>query len=600
MRTSFPALRPLVATAAALLAALGAPACSGSGEPEGESERPTGVDARSVILITLDTTRPDALDCYGRYEGITPNLAEVAEESVMYDFAHTVAPITLPAHASMFTGLYPPRHTIRDNGFQSLPLSANTLAEAAREAGHQTGAFVGSTVLDGAFGLAQGFDVFDAPPRARLQQVTTNFPERSGEVVVGNARRWAQRRDRTRSFFLWVHMFDPHAPYLTHATPCPPTVNYHRPYYAEVVHVDEALGLLLGDLREDGTLDQATMLIVSDHGESLKEHREETHSHFCYESTLKVPFLIRYPEGYRKGERSSEVVSVVDVFPTLMEAMGLPFDPDVDGVSLYRRTVPDDRGVYFEAYSGYIAFGWSPISGWLDTKGKYIHSTTPEFYDAFAHPRELKNEIETTDLDPQEYRKAIASMVEKGALEIETDAAVDPSFLVDMRGLGYFSGGPLPNAMPHPLANTGLPSPKGMVDVFRDCQKGLSLADMQVYDQAITLFEQVLEKNPRNWLALERLGLCLYMLQRPAEALPHLQLAVEEGPQRAGTYYNLGLSLYTLGRGDEGVQAIERAIELDKSESVFLNGIITVLTELGRTEEAAEYKTRLRDVEAGR
>ena len=165
----------------------------------------------SAILITLDTTRADALGCYGRQGGVTPNLDRMAAEGVLFEAAHTVTPLTLPAHASMLTGLYPIRHSVRENGLWPLPTSAGTLAELASDAGYESVAFVAALVLDRTFGLDQGFAIYDVPPRP-TQIAQTHYPERSAKAVVDATLAWLADRDSARPFFLWVHLFDPHAP----------------------------------------------------------------------------------------------------------------------------------------------------------------------------------------------------------------------------------------------------------------------------------------------------------------------------------------------------------------------------------------------------
>jgi choline-sulfatase len=585
---STPAHLPLSAGAIlALSLCLALGSCSEASEP----------DSRSALLITLDTTRWDALGCYDVYDKVTPVLDRIAEESVVFETAYTVTPITLPAHASMLTGLYPLRHGIRDNGFQPLPASAHTLAESVEEAGHQTAAFVSSAVLDRAFGLDQGFEVFRTPQRSTTES-SVHFSERLAPDVVEDAVRWLRERDRERPFFLWVHLFDPHVPYqppveLRSLTP------KNGEYYGEVAFMDRSLGVLFDELRGDGTLDRLTVLVVGDHGESLKEHREETHSFFCYDSTLRVPFLIRYPDGYRAGERSREIVSVVDVEPTLREAMGQSASGEIDGRSLFRRIIPADRGVYFESYSGHVNFGWSPITGWVDSRGKYIHSSSPEYYRRGGDLDETENVFTEGAVEVMEGRRAIAECAAREVLEAPTGTATSEKLVEALQGLGYVASGPLPTGIPHPLAETGLPSPVSMVDAYYDCQRALAFLDQGQLIAAKDLFEKVLERNPKNWLALDRLALCFINMQRPRDAVPILELLVQEGPQRAGTYYNLGLCYSVAGRRVEAIDLMKRASELDPAEPIFLRDIVKLLREEGLAEEAREYDRELRRVLTG-
>ncbi|RKY18760.1 MAG: hypothetical protein DRQ55_12525, partial [Planctomycetota bacterium] len=207
----------------------------------------------SGLLITLDTTNPGALGCYGGAQGLSPALDALARESVVYDYAHSVAPLTLPAHASMLTGLYPLRHGVRDNGHTPLPAAAATLAEFAAEAGLQTAAFVAAAVMDAPYGLDQGFDVYRTP-RAGSAQVGGSPGSRPGAEISADAVRWLRERDTSRPFFLWVHYFEPHAPY----EPAPRFLDRVAgdAYLGEVAAMDDAVGALLSVLRGEGLLDQ--------------------------------------------------------------------------------------------------------------------------------------------------------------------------------------------------------------------------------------------------------------------------------------------------------------------------------------------------------
>ena len=283
----------------------------------------------SAVLITLDTTRVDALGCYGGPAGLTPHLDGLAADGVVFDNAHTVTPLTLPSHASMLTGLTPLRHGVRINGSQALGEEASTLAERARDAGVQTAAFVSSVVLGREFGLDQGFEHWDQP-RAGSAPLANYTEERAAGATVANAVRWLAERDTERPFLLWVHLYDPHAPYA------PPPAYVERAggdaYRGEVAWMDDAIGTLLAALRADDAWSRCTVLVASDHGEGLGEHGEPTHGYFLFESTMRIPLLLRAP-GLAAG-RSSRTVGVSDVFPTLQAALGLPPRAGIDGVSL--------------------------------------------------------------------------------------------------------------------------------------------------------------------------------------------------------------------------------------------------------------------------
>ncbi len=537
----FPAVVLLLATAG----------CGGGDAAEGPY---------SAVLITLDTTRADALGSYGRTTGVTPHLDRLRERSLQYDPAYTVAPLTLPSHASMLTGLYPPRHGVRDNGLWALPDSAETVAEAARDAGYDTAAFLASSVLGPRFGLDQGFATYEAPGFAGQLAARHAGKLPAGDVVDG-ALAWLSARDGEKPFFLWVHLFDPHSPYrprpefqpAMRANASYPNVNY----LAEVAYMDRELGRLLDAI----DLDELVVVTVADHGESLRAHGETSHGAFCYQETLRVPLYVSHPDGRRAGERSSEIVSVVDVHPTLAEAMGLALASSVDGRSLLSRE-PSERGVYFECYSGFLSYGWSPIAGWLDGEGKYLHSSAPELYDLRSDPGEQRDLAAERAGELERYRRAIADVADLPALEVTAGEALDDAAVAELRSLGYAGAGLGPDRVPHPLAATGLPAPAAMRDAFETMQAGIRDCGVGRFAEAEAAFREVLARNPRNYTAVDMLSFSLMEQGRHAEAIPHLQWLVREGPERPGYLFNLGVCLQKEGRWDEAIAVLERAAEL--------------------------------------
>ncbi len=543
----------------------------------------------NAVVVTLDTTRADAIGCFGGPAGLTPVLDGLAEEAVAYQNARTVVPLTLPAHASMFTGLYPPRHTIRDNNVVILPPSARTLAERARERGVQTAAFVSAAPLDRVFGLDQGFELYDQPERPFVQ-ATSHAGERRAEDAVARASRFVAGRDPDRPFLLWVHLFDPHAPYE------PPAAFKSKAggnaYRGEVAYMDAMIGRLFDALREADAWENTLVLVVSDHGEALGQHDEFTHGNFCYATTMRAPFLVRDPGGERRGEDSDEVVSVVDVYPTVIDALGLGSPGDVDGESLFRRRVPEDRGVYFESYGGYLSYGWSPLAGWADRAGAYVHSSAPRFF-AGNDEGDAGRALTGAELESMKpYRDAIAAVAARPKLAPAAETAGE-EMLAAMRRLGYAASGDASQELPHPLEQTGLPSPHDRKDELRRTQEALILSNQGRYDEAIPLFRSVVLENPRNMWALDRLGNCYVITNRFAEAIEPLQRLLAIGPPWAGTHYNLGVALYQTGRQDEGLDHFRAAVRTDPGHVQALFYLAQLLEQRGEKAEAARYRAML-------
>lgn len=568
--------------------------------PVGGCGRGPGEKRMSAILLTLDTTRADALSCYGVTNGITPNLDRLRQESLLYEAAHTVAPLTLVAHASMLTGLYPLRHGVRDNGQWALPESAQTLAELARDRDFRTAAFISAFVLGPDCGLAQGFETYDAP------DYDGRFENRFGDMrfareIVDGALAWLEKRDPDQPFLLWLHFFDPHAPYVprsrfrqrAQANPAYPDEDY----LVEVAYLDHQIGRLLDALREQGLMEESYLMLVSDHGESLEAHGEKTHGAYCYQETLRVPLLVRDPSGHGAGQTSSEVVSVVDVFPTLHEAMGLPEAATQDGVSLFRRSVPPDRGVYFECYAGFLSYGWSPLSGWLDAGGKYVHSSTPEFFRLDTDPLETDNLLESEALDVRRYVRAIEELASRPALTGDVNAELDDETSSGLRELGYAGTGLLPEQIPHPLAPSDLPSPASMVEAHRATMKGLNEVLDGKFEAAVETLSPVVAENPRNYTALDQLSFALMQLDRHPEAIPFLQNLVENGPPKTAYLFNLGQCLQVAGQLDEAIAVFRRAVSRQPDEPRVLKNLARVLHEAGRTDEEQRIIEQIRQLE---
>ena len=357
---------PRGALAAALLAA---------GISTGCGQRP------NVLLITMDTTRADRLGLYGYERAETPAIDGVGEEAIVFERCFSPVPLTLPAHSSLMTGLYPPRHGVRANGAVVAP-EAETLAEILRREGYATGAAVGAFVLDSQFGLGQGFDHYDDETQPRQRRFF--YTERHAELVTDAALAWWNKQS-TRPVFLWVHYFDPHAPYE------PPgfdaTFSHRHAYDAEISFVDQQVKRLVEAFDTSETM----VILTADHGEALGEHGEASHGLFVYNATLRVPLIVRFPDRRHAGQRISTPVSLVDVLPSLMSWIDLPIPPNLDGVPLPLEEGAAGRPIYFENDHLPSRFGWSRLDGVLDGDVKFIRAPRPELYDLAADRYEEHN-----------------------------------------------------------------------------------------------------------------------------------------------------------------------------------------------------------------
>ncbi len=561
---------PVAGTKQALLGAglavLFANACS---RPAGVV--PTGSPIRSGVLITMDTTNVSAIDCYGNDRGITPNLQRLAAECVVYENARTVAPVTLPAHTSMLTGLYPMRHTVRDNSLDALPAAAVTLAERAKEAGLNTAAFLSTAVLSAPFGLDQGFEVYDCPGaigNAPLRRADLEIAERRASETSRAAQEWLRGRDRSRPFFLWVHFYDPHYPYDP-----PPEFAAREPgapYLGEVGAMDASIGALLGTLREVGALDEALIVMLADHGESLGKNGEESHSLYCYDTTMRIPMLVRYPDGHRAGERSRVPVCSIDVFPTFAAALGLAVPNDLDGTSLFRHEPPADRGLYFESFIGFFDYGWSPIAGWVQGNTKYVHSSRPNLYDLALDPDETRSVLEEQPAAAEVAREAIRAVAAKPALPRGGPVVLDEALREQVRSLGYADGVEERVEIPDPLAPSALPDPHAHKESVKRMNRATALASAGRRSEAIALLQELRVTDPGSPFVFLHLGGMLYQENRHEEAIAAFQELLALAPklsakQEAWIHGYMSAMLERAGKLEEALVHARRSLVLEET-----------------------------------
>ena len=429
---------------------------------------PGAARGANLVLVTLDTIRQDHLGAYGGKGVETPTLDRLASEGLRFASATTVAPVTLPAHASILTGLYPPRLGVGWNGGAALADDQTTLAERFAEAGYDTAAFVSAFVLDRRYGLAQGFATYDD----RVESSGTKFPsgvvERRADHTTDAALAWLAGRKPDRPYFLWVHYFDAHAAYLP---PEPFATRFAAaPYDGEIAFVDRELGRLLAHLEPQGALERTAVVVIGDHGESLGEHGELTHSIFLYDATTEVPFLIRPPGKALPGAAGGGVVaepavSSVDLAPTVLDWFALPAFPVADGLALTRDLPAADRAIYLENRQVEFEFGWSALYALRRRADKYVAAPRPEYYDLAADPGEKTNLLaglappaaDALGRQLAALRRALPERVNDLA---GAAATPDPEARRKLAALGYLSGG-------GPADSGFRPDPKDRVAVSR-------------------------------------------------------------------------------------------------------------------------------------
>jgi arylsulfatase A-like enzyme len=411
----------------------------------------------SLVIITLDTTRADRLPAYGFAGVATPVIDRIVNEGVVFDTAESVAPLTLTAHTSLFTGLYPPNHGVRDNVAPPLGPAHVTLAEILRARGYRTAAFVGSIVLARDRGLARGFDVYGDGAR-------TGSPaprRRSANEVIDDASAWVRHLDAT-PFFVWVHLYDAHAP---QAPPLEFRRAYGDSYEGAIAYMDAEIGRLLDVLQQKALLATSAVVIAGDHGESLGEHGEREHGIFLYEGATHVPLVVRAP-GVSAG-RIAAVTSLVDILPTMLDLFGLVAPAAIDGRSLapaLRGKPLPERAVYAESMYA-KRFGWTPLRMLRDGGLKYIDAPRPELYDLSVDPFEQRDLSIERPLMAASMRARVAAIAAGPASQVAGAASVEPDRARSLASLGYVSGGPVP-----PAASATGPGrdPKDYIQLFNE------------------------------------------------------------------------------------------------------------------------------------
>lgn len=472
-------------------------------------------DVSRVIIVTFDTTRADRIGCYGYQDAVTPNLDRLAEEGVLFEQAVAQAATTLPSHCTMFTGLYPQDHGVRYNIVFNLSPEAVTLAEILKENGFATAAFPATRILHARHGLDQGFDTYVKPPKIPTDAVghPADIMRPAGEGV-DLALEWLERHGEEK-LFIWLHFYDPHAPY---APPFPYSDRFReRPYDGEIAYADAQFGRLMERLRDDPQWRETLVVVAGDHGEGLHDHGERYHSYLLYETTQKVPLILRAPGA--GPARVEEPVVLADIMPTVLDLVGIAPPPALRGISLEPALTGGDlprRDLYFESLSGALNYGWAELKGIRYGEWKLIDSASPELFDLSADPGEENNLalMETERLD--ELRGALEELspaLAGAELDAEVDQEVlDPeteAFLASLGYVGTVTGGSVGENAPHP---------RDLVDLSSEMLAAQKAVVSRSWDYLEELCRYILGRNPTNKWAMKHLMESLIETGRAREA----------------------------------------------------------------------------------
>ncbi|MBZ5640762.1 MAG: sulfatase-like hydrolase/transferase [Acidobacteriia bacterium] len=466
-------------------------------------------DTRGILLVTLDTTRADRIGCYGYRPASTPSLDALAGVGTRFDLAIAPAPVTLPSHASMFTGSYPPVHGVRYNGMFRLGPSSRTVAEILRDAGWATGAVPAAYPVHAGSGLERGFasyqDLFSEPGAKDLPPST----ERSAEDVTRLGIEWLHARGKGR-FFLWLHYYSPHFPY---EPPFPFSSQFRdRPYDGEIAYADREIGKVFSALREMGLWDATLIVVAGDHGEGLYEHGEKQHADLVYQSTLHVPLIVKAP-GQGTVRVVREPISLVDVAPTILDFAAASVPQGVNGISLrpaLRGGSLPARSIYFESVVGSLLYGWSPLEGLLRGRWKYTRATSPELFDIAEDPGEANNRFlldrQVADDLGAVLAADVAEWAKTSARPETTAAPLDRDALERLASLGYVGGTVT-------TATRGGPDPRTLVHLEGALLSIRDAMTAKEYRGALELCQGILKADPANRYALEQAVLAAARLE---------------------------------------------------------------------------------------
>jgi arylsulfatase A-like enzyme/Tfp pilus assembly protein PilF len=552
--------------------------------PAPRPEAPRG--PRDLVVITIDTLRSDYVGYSGSGKVATPHLDELAREGVFFTETRSPVPLTLPAHASILTGEFPPSHGVRVNGRDRLSDDKTTLAETLKARGYETAAFVGAFVLDHRFGLDQGFDVYDDDLGTDAARLESFEAERGADEVVTAFTRWFQNTSDGRPMFVWLHFYDPHAPY---APPEPFRSAYPMdPYAGEVAHTDSAVGRVVAELRARGRFDRSLVVVVGDHGENLGEHGERTHSVLIYNSALHVPLLMAAPGLIEGGHEVEAVTRTVDVAPTVLDYLGFP-EALGPGKGATLRPLVEARGAgsetgrpaYSESLYASIHLGWSELRA-LERGGfRYIEAPRPELYDLKADPNERENVLFSRKALAREMRQELERML--GELEQGSPhelASIDAEAAARLKSLGYVSSSAT-------SASSGdAVDPKDRMDLWNQIQLGVQEIGSKRYDAGREIFEKVLASDGDVPIVYENLGEAYMELGRLADAEALYRQALARGIEEADFHVNLGRIHQSRRELDRAESELGVALALDPRNVAALVHLGNCLRASKRPEEA--------------
>jgi arylsulfatase A-like enzyme/predicted Zn-dependent protease len=566
-----------------------------------------GVKTPNVLLITLDTTRADHIACYGYPDVKTPNLDALAGRGVLFEQAATSSPLTLPAHCSIMTGMYPTYHGVRVNGNTALSQEQTTIAEVLSARGYRCGAFIGAFVLDGRWGLNQGFQYYDDQFDLRkYKHLDLGEVQRPGSEVMDAALAWLDS-EKADPFFAWIHLYDPHAPYE------PPEPYYSEYagrgrvglYDGEIASMDDQIGRCVAWLEKNGLADETIIVLIGDHGEGLGSHGEGTHGYFIYDYAAHVPFIITTPLPGTQGVRVPSQVRAVDVFPTVLGLLGLEGRAGVHGRSvvplMFRPNARREEPAYAESMAPNIQFGWSPLQSLRTTRYKYIDAPNAELYDISRDTGERDNLLKERPDIARSMKAALDRLTaetSRGA-PLPQAADLDRETVERLAALGYV-GAPVGARRTSGGGPKTLADPKDKLPVFMSIQEAGELIMQNKYAPAAERLEAALREEPTIPQALLQLATCYTELGRTEEAKVKLDAVLKDDPENVQALISVANLLLREGKKEDVLALCKRTLVVDERnvQAYMLMGEVYMSEQnhaeaLPYLEKAAEIQPKL-------
>lgn len=555
--------------------------------------KPVNIDEMNIILFTIDTLRADHLECYGYERVKTPNINRLAGEGILFEHNIVQAPLTLPSHSSILTGTNPLYHGIRDNGGFYLDESHITLAEALKNREYSTGAFVAAFVLDSRWGLDQGFDYyFDNFDLTKYKTISLDSVQRRGDEVLAEAYKWLESNSQNK-FFAWIHLYDPHTPYNP---PEPYKTQYKGRrfglYDGEIAYVDQLMGEFRHFMEEKNLLDKTLVIFTSDHGESLGEHKESAHGFFIYDSAVRVPLIIRFPENKFKGSVITNQVRSIDILPTILNMLGEKSPENVQGVSLLPlilgKEAGDELRAYSETYWPRYHYGWSDLKSLRRGQYKFIDAPKPELYDILEDPGEVNNLVNKKASLGHDMKRELKALIDKYSTEGIEDAGpikIDNDSLVKLQALGYIG------SFHASSKRTGekLADPKDKIELYNEIKLAQFLVTEEKMDRAEKKIKDVLNKDPSVLEARYILGNIYFRQKKYDDAVEEYKKALEVDPDYYEAIFGLALAYKREGKHDDAIIGFKRMIDIDPRDTKPFLHLGDIYAEKDQIDEAMEY-----------